>query len=207
MKSIIAKRVGFAATVALAFPSLAHAHSFESGADIYASFLAGIWAVYADIGIVLLILAAGLLLALDKNPDKTTAFAALLIGAVTGCFLTVPFNVNPSWILLLSATLVACLASWRPAWPLRALLVTQAWAGGVGAWAVFAGHEQVVAPLAVYAGTLFALYIGVSTTGGLAKTVLEQIPQGWVNVAFRALSSWVAAIAIMTLAFVSTSAG
>lgn len=207
MKFIIVKRFGLAASAAIASPSLAYAHSFESGADIYASFLAGIWAVYADIGIVLLILAAGLLLALDRNADKTAAFAALLIGAVIGCFLTVPLNFNPSWVLLLSATLVACLAGLRPAWPLTALLVAQAWAGGVGAWAVFAGHEDVVAPIAVYAGTLFALYIGVATIGGIVKTALEKVPQGWVEVAFRALSSWVAAIAIMTLAFVSTSAG
>lgn len=206
MISAIIKRLGMAAIAAIALPATAFAHSFEAGASTYASFLAGIEAVYADLGIALLILAAGLLVGLDKNPAKHTGFAALLAGAVLGCVLSVPLNYTPSTVLLLSATAVACLAAWRPAWQLSWLMVALGGAGGMGAWSVFAGHEDVVAPLPVYVGTLFALYVGVATTGAITKLVMETVPKGWVEIGFRAMASWVAAIAIMTLAFLSTGA-
>ncbi|MGB7431831.1 MAG: hypothetical protein WA921_05105 [Ahrensia sp.] len=200
------KRFGMAAIAAIALPATANAHSFEAGANTYTLFLAGVEAVYADLGIALLILAAGLLIGLDKNASKHTGFAALLAGAIIGCALTVPFNFTPTTVLLLSATAVACLAAWRPAWKLPWLMLALGWAGGMAAWSVFAGHEEVIAPFPVYVGTLFALYVGVATTGAITKLAMETVQKGWMEIGFRAMASWVAAIAIMTLAFLSTGA-
>ena len=71
--------------------------------------------------------------------------------------------------------------------------------------AVLSGHRiSEITPFA-YVGIAFALNVGVVVPAGLVAVSREKLPYGWVAIAWRAVMSWLVAIAVMAMALMLKS--
>lgn len=191
---------GWTAVFVLA-ATLARAHSFEAGAEGYAAFSNGASAVITDLAVVLLLLAAGIALGLSKLFDPASGFIAIICGAIAGIALSFSLATGGA-IIGLTAAIVAGL--WGAIAPdLRTTLIAAlAAAVGVAAGlAIYAGHGSEEIPLLAYIGSVVLIWLLTAICAGITKVIIETVGRLWVSIAFRAASSWVVAIAVMTLAF------
>lgn len=195
------RRAGLALAVGAA-PTAAKAHAFSTGKDAYGAFLEGAGVVLGAPGLILPVAALGIALALWRSEGLLDAWLLFLIGGLAGIALA-PFAgawaaLMPIGVGLVVAVIAALVPPQRigPAMPALAGLT-----GGAVALAALEGHGWGEVAVATRVGILFAANIGLASVAGAARVSLEGIAHPATRIAWRIAASWVAAILVLSLAF------
>lgn len=195
------KRALVAAPVAVA-PGLAHAHAFTAGADAYSAFLEGVGVILGTPGIILPLVALGVMVMLWKPEGLLSAWPLFLVGQVIGLGLAplvgpyaAVLPVSVGVVLAVLAALVP-IARLGPAVPILAGMT-----GFVVMLAALEGHGWGELGIPIYAGLLFGANIATAAMAGIIKILFETWPGQITRIGTRILASWVAAILVLYLAF------
>ena len=179
----------------------AHAHAFKSGQSYYSNFLEGIYVIVAYPGVLLPIIAAGLLAGLwDKN-GVTRALPAFSAGIIIG--IPVSALVGPQVALALivlgivTATLAALLSRHFMIESLSLSFLT----GLLAMMTSLEGHGFFELAAFIYVGLIVAaIYVFVALAGS-TRMALEKFQSGVTSIVFRVAASWIAASLLLFLAF------
>lgn len=182
-------------------PTGAVAHSFESGADLYAQFVEGAGVVVTYPAVFLPLLALGLFLSLWHPEGMVRAWPAFLVGQLVGIALA---PLVGEWILpvMMGAGLaVAALAALLPQ-PDRILSLIFAATLGVLALALgLEGHALFELPALIHLGLIFGTNATVALAAGIGRLAMDRVPADWMRITLRVAASWIAAMLMLILAF------
>ena len=179
----------------------AYAHAFESGQDAYELFLQGISQPWLMLPVAVLLLGLGILTGIWRTEGVIVVWPAMIVGALLGLGLG-PFVPQVEVVWLMGLALVVSIMG-LIALPLPSLAMA-----GLAALATvlpsrFLMETHVFGELPL--PFLIGMGIGITTCAALAAGVVqvtrEQIGHAAVLIGWRALISWVGAIAILMLAF------
>ena len=179
----------------------AKAHDFGSGGSFYTDFLTGFETAMTELPVLLLLGATGILVSLWDKEGLPKVWLAFAIGVITGLILPLFVPVHPVYFGYggaMAAGLVAAAAIKPDIQWMRVILFV---AGLLPASAILADHEWGSVPTFVYVGIFFMLNLGLAVSAGIVSQGLERLAYGWTSIVFRALASWLVAIALMSLAF------
>ena len=190
-----------------AVPSGAAAHSFESGADLYAQFVEGAGVVVTYPAVFLPLLALGLLLTLWQPEGMVRAWPWFLGGQVAGIFVA-PFV--GEWILPVmmgAGVVVASLAALLPR-PMPAVTLPAAALLGVLTLSIgLEGHALFELPVLIHLGLIFGANAAVALAAGISRLALDRVEAEWMRISVRVAASWIAAMLMLILAFTLRGGG
>ncbi len=191
----------WAALVVVGLARPAAAHTFETGQDLYDLFLQGVAQPWLMLPVAVLLIGTGMFIGIWRVEGVIAAWPGLLLGALVGFGLG-PVLPQVSALVLFGAALgVACLGLVGP--PLSTPIITALSALCVGLSGRFLMETHVLGELPV----IFLIGMGVGATtavalpAGLIQFTRERIDHGALLIGWRALISWVGAIAILSIAF------
>ncbi|MBY6201639.1 hypothetical protein KUV65_09720 [Maritalea mobilis] len=197
------KRIGIAAT-ALIGAGPAAAHSFDTGADAYNQVVEGTGVVLTDPGLLIPILALGILLSLWDAEGLPRAWPFYLLGQIAGVIVA---SVVGPWITTVFIALgivIAALAALLPR-PTKTLAIGLAALTGVGALAVgLEGHGLFELSVFIHLGLILGVNIAVALPAGAARVALDKVAAPWMRIGWRVAASWLGAILVLYLAFEMT---
>jgi len=180
-------------------PVTALAHEFGVGLGAYEDFLSGNQAVFADMPVLLCLIATGVFAGIwkaDAFPSLWLFLAiGMLVGTVVGLWGQIPPTL-PAYATVIAIGLLGAAAPNFPIWLMRSLFVI---IGIILTNAVLSGHTFAEVPVFAFVGIAFALNLGVAASASLVAISREKLPYGWVLITWRAGMSWLVAIAIMTM--------
>lgn len=189
-------------------PNAAQAHAFSTGKDTYGAFLEGAGVVLAAPGLILPVVALGLALALWQTEGLLRAWLPFLGPAVIGIVLAPLAGAWAATLPIAIGLVVAVLAALVPLGRIGpALPVLAALTGGAFALAALEGHGWGEVTMAIRTGVLFAANVALATVAGLVRISLERIPHPATRIGWRIAASWVAAILLLSLAFLIAGPG
>lgn len=195
----MAKRT-FAVCASL-FPAAASAHSFDAGADAFAQVGDGLAVVLTYPAALFPLLSLGLLLGLWCDRQLRMAGMWFVAGQVVG-LLTAPLVgslIDPTALTL--GIGVAICATLAPGVS-RSFAPMLAAAVGWAAIAVaFVGHGLFELPVTIHAGIIIAVNLLIFSVVGNTRFLTDRFRAAWVKLALRIAASWIAAIQILSLAF------
>ncbi|MEX3017850.1 hypothetical protein [Gymnodinialimonas hymeniacidonis] len=190
-----------------AAPTSAAAHSFESGADLYAQFVEGAGVIATYPAVFLPLLALGLFLTLWQSEGMVAAWPYFLAGQIAGIAVA---PLVGEWILpvMMSAgIIVGALAALLPQ-PNRPLsLIFAATLGTLTLALGLEGHRFFELPVLIHLGLLFGANAAVALAAGIARLALEKVPAEWMRITVRVAASWIAAMLMLILAFTLRGGG
>jgi hypothetical protein len=189
-----------AAILLLVFPGQATAHDFGLGGDAYAEFLSGCAAILTELPIVIAIISTGILVSLWDREGLPRVWLAFVAGVVGGMLVATAALIDPVTVAYGSAIALGLLAAAAISLDLKLMRLVLFFSGFLPVAALLSDHDFGTVPLAAYAGILFMSNIVLSASAGLVSVALKNIPFSWVSIAFRALASWLVAIALISFA-------
>ena len=185
-------------------PDLAAAHAFSSGADQYAQFVEGTGVPLGAPAILLVALPLGVLIGLAGRDGMPLAWPGLLAGLVAG-WLAGPL-IGPE--IALAATgvgaVLGTLGAVAPAQPRPALLALSALAGALAMLVAIEGHGRWELPVLIPLGIVLGVHLVVVLPAAVVSGALACWPAPWMRIGWRVLASWIAAAAVIYLAFLWT---
>lgn len=185
----------------------AHAHDFGRTSDFYARFNEGAGVVFADVALLIAMAATGFFISIWRRYGLPQVWPALALGILAGFLLPLQAIGKPE-VASLALTLIAGLAAGAAlslsVWPMRLACFL---AGLTLVAGTLGGHAPGSVPLGAYAGILFALNLGTAIAAGIVTAALQRLPERITLITFRALSSWLVAIAVMMLALALRGTG
>lgn len=191
-----------AGTVLVGLPAhSAHAHSFDTGADSYAQVIEGASVVLSDPGLLIPILALGILLSLWDADGLPRAWPVYLVGLVAGIVLAAFVG---EWVAVAFIGLGLVTASLAALWgrPPAPLAVGVAGLTGIGAMAVsLGGHGLFELSVFIHLGLLLGVNIAVAVAAAAARFALDRVKAPWMRIAWRVVASWMGAVLALYLAF------
>lgn len=149
---------------------------------------------------LLILLALGLYGAQRSSRGTRQPILVFTVAAIAGLALTIPnwFKEVPSWALSVVALGIAILVALRAALPVAAS--SSIYALGAMVVTLDSGIDQ--APLIVALKTLFGTFCAILAIVTSTTFYVRQIPRkNWIKIAIRVLASWIAAIALLMIAF------
>jgi hypothetical protein len=185
----------------------AFAHDFGLGGGYYADFLAGGAAVLNELPVVISLASAGIFIGLWNRDGFPQVWPPFALGVIAGILLA-PLGllepVSAAYGLAIALGLLAA-AAVRPGMLLMRIIMFLA--GLFAALSILAGHAWGEVPVATHAGLFLALNAGLSMATAIVALSLQRFDYPFVPVAFRALASWLVAIAVMAFAFLMRAGG
>jgi hypothetical protein len=178
-----------------------HAHAFDAGADAYGQFVEGAAVMLTFPGIVLPLLALGLLLSLWREDGLPTVWPVFLAAQVVGIAAASVVGAVVALILMGLGILVAAMAALLPA--VRPPLAYGA-AGLIGIFAMmtaFEGHGLFELPVFTHLGILFGANLATALAAGVSNLAMTRVAAGWMRIGWRVAASWIGAILMLVLAF------
>jgi len=180
----------------------AFAHDFGLGGGYYADFLAGCAAVLNELPVLISLASAGILIGLWNREGLPKVWPLFALGVIAGILLAPLDIVEPVSAAYGPAIALGLLAA-AAIKPDMLLMRSIVFIGGLfAALAILGGHAWGTIPAATYAGIFLALNAGLSMTTAVVALTLQRFPYPFVPIAFRALASWLVAIAVMAFAFI-----
>jgi hypothetical protein len=157
--------------------------------------------------ILLALIPVGLLTGLWHGKGKGWMWAGLLGGLAAGLLLAqwAPVEVVLSTLVFAIVTSVLAIMD-RPfprAIPIGAAAIT----GALAVMIMFYGNPFGALPVGIYLGVTCAMIVVMTIASAITIGILRTFPYATTRIVMRILSSWVAAVAIMYLAFVLHSVG
>jgi hypothetical protein len=188
-------------------PFDAKAHEFALGGDAYEDFLAGGAAVLIDLPVMIALISAGILVSMWKQEGLPLVWPAFLLAIPTGFVIAALVPVDPVPLLFATAIALGLLAvvAIRPG--VRIMSAILFLTGLLTAWGILAGHAWGEVPPGAYAGIFGLFNLVLATSAAIVSTALKRLPYGWVEISFRALASWMVAIAVMGWVFLVGQTG
>ncbi|WP_007199822.1 hypothetical protein [Hoeflea phototrophica] len=188
-------------------PLDAKAHEFALGGDAYEDFLAGGMAVLIDLPVMIALISTGILVSMWKREGLPLVWPAFLLAIPAGFVTAALVPVDPVPLLFATAIALGLLAvmAIRPA--VRTMAAIVFLAGLLTGWGILAGHAWGEVPPGAYAGIFGLFNLVLATSAAIVSTGLKRLPYGWVEISFRALASWMVAIAMMGWAFLAGQTG
>jgi hypothetical protein len=186
---------------ALCLPGRAVAHAFQGGAEPYAQFVEGAGVILAYPGILLPVLAMGVAISLWQTEGLPRVWPFALAGQVVGVFAAV---LAGPWIAMAVMALGVCTAVLAALWPesRRGVITAFCFLSGLGAVSVaLEGHGLFELSVFIQLGILFGVNLVLAVGAGAAALTLERVPAAWMQIGWRVVSSWIAAILLLVLAF------
>ncbi len=180
-------------------PTAALGHDFGSGKGAYEDFLSGNQAVFADLPIVLGLIATGILVGIWKSHRLPKVWLFFIGGIVVGAALGLWGILPPTPATYVAVCLVGLVGAASPDLPLVTMRIILGLMGMMLANAVLSGHAVGEVPPFAYLGIAFALNLGLAMSAVVVTSSLDRFQFGWVNVTWRALMSWLVAISIMAI--------
>jgi hypothetical protein len=183
-----------------------HAHAFDAGADAYGQFIEGAAVMLTFPGIVLPLLALGVLLSLWRDNGLPAVWPAFLMAQVVGVFLAAPVGPSVALIFMGLGIVVAAAAALLPSVPNAAALGLAALTGLFATLTAFEGHGLFELPVFTHLGIVFGANLATALAAGLSTLALTRVSAGWVRIGCRVAASWIGAILMLVLAFEMTGA-
>ncbi len=182
-------------------PDRGAAHAFQAGSDLYDQFIEGTAVALSSPPIILCLLPLGLLAGTWRRDGMLAVWPWLLAGQAAGIAVAAisPPSIGAAALALGAVT--ATLAALRPGPPVPAPQLFAGLTGLLSAAASFEGHGLFQLGAGIHAGLLFGANLAVAAMAGLAAATLERWPHAWLRIGWRVASSWLAAVALMVLAF------
>lgn len=187
--------------------SPALAHDFGNAGGNYENFLAGCAAVLYELPVLVALASAGILVSLWDRNGLPRVWLHFALGVTAGFALALtgwPDPLSAAYGPAIALGLLAAAAIRPETWLMRVIMFL---AGLFPAAAILGGHEAGSVPFAAYAGMFVTLNAGLSIAAAIVSLALGRLAYSWVPIAFRALASWLVAIAVMSFAFIVRSAG
>ena len=187
--------------VALLAAGPAHAHAFESGKDAYALFLQGVAQPWLMLPVAVLLIGTGLFLGIWRVEGIVPAWPGLILGAALGVGLGPLVPQVGSAVLAGAALVVAGLGVAALRVPMLAAVGIAALATALSGRFLMETHALGELPVAFLLGMAAGCTTQVALVAGAVQLTREHLTNRAVLIGWRALMSWVAAVAILTLAF------
>lgn len=190
-----------AALFLLATMGRAEAHAFRSGADFYDQFLEGASVVLAYPGILLPLIAVGILAGLWHDDGMACAWPSLTSGLVLGIPLSVFAGpVVAIWLIGLGV-LTAVLAALLPRHGTVQVVALAFLTGLLAMMTSLEGHGLFELPAFIYAGIFVAGNFAFVASANLTRMTIERFPADATSILFRVFASWIGAMLLLFLAF------
>ena len=179
----------------------AHAHAFESGQDTYELILQGVSQPWLMLPVAVLLIGLGLLAGIWRDEGLITVWPALIVGTLLGLGLG-PFvpQIEVIWLMVV-ALLVSALGIAAVPVPRVAMAALACLATALPGRFLMEAHVFGELPFPFLVGMGLGITTCAALAAGLVQATREQIHHGAVLIGWRALISWVGAIAILMLAF------
>jgi len=191
-----------ALSVAVAgFAGPAQAHAFDAGADAYGQFVEGAAVMLTFPGIVLPLLALGLLLSLWREDGLPKVWPVFLAAQVAGIFGAALVGAVVALIFMGLGIVIAAVAALAPSVPKAAAYAFAGLAGVFAMLTAFEGHGLFELPVFTHLGLLFGANLATALAAGIANLALTRVEAGWMRIGWRVAASWIGAILMLTLAF------
>jgi hypothetical protein len=184
----------------LVFPGQAAAHDFALGGDAYAKFLSGCAAVLTELPVMIAMIATGILVSLWDREGLPKVWLAFVAGVAGGMLVATAALIEPLTVAYGSAIALGLLAAAAVRPDVKLMRLVLFFAGFLPVAALLSDHDFGTVPPPAYAGILFMSNVVLSASAGLVSITLKNIPFSWVSIAFRALASWLVAIALISFA-------
>ena len=178
----------------------AHAHDFGSAASTTGDFLSGCTAVLAELPLMIAVISAGILVSLWNGEGLPKVWLAFVVGLFAGTALALANLSEPLLIAYGSAIALGLLASASIKCGLTLMRLILFLAGLLPIAAFLAGHDLGTVPLIAYVGIFVTINIVLAVSAGVVAITLKKLPYVWAPISFRALASWLVAIAMISLA-------
>jgi hypothetical protein len=198
--------VAIAVLGVLLLPFPAYSHAFSIGQTGYQNFLSGNVAVFADIPVLLGLIAAGIFAGIWNMEGFPKLWPFYVAGLVGGLLLGLTGLVPAALPTYCTVVIVGLLAAAAPDFPTWLMRLIYFLIGVVLTNAVITGHTIDSIPIWSYIGIAFALNFGLVIPAGLVVMSRQNLPYGWVLITWRAGSSWLVAIAVMAMVLMLNSA-
>lgn len=179
----------------------AHAHAFDAGADAYGQFVEGAAVMLTFPGIVLPLLALGVLLSLWREDGLPKVWPLFLAAQVAGVFGAALVGPVVALIFMGLGIVIAAMAALAPSVPQPLAYAFAGLAGGLAMLTAFEGHGLFELPVFTHLGLLFGANLATALAAGIAKLALTRVEAGWMRIGWRVAASWIGAILMLTLAF------
>ena len=195
-------RALLASALGAACPSVADAHAFEGGADLYARFIEGAAVPSIAPAVALCLVPLGLLLGSWRKDGLPAVWPALLLGlgvGIVGAPLVAPWV---SLVALVAGALCAGTAALATLPRGRVVMTAVALIVGLLAGLVsLEGHARGEVPVETIAGIFFGANLVVALVAATVSASIDRWREAWTRIGWRIVSSWSGAIAVMYLAF------
>lgn len=188
-------------------PSPARAHEFGLGGDVYGDFLAGGAAVLTDLPVMIALTSTGIFISMWDREGLPRLWLSFLVAIPVGFLIATLSLVDPVPILFGTAIAMGLLAVAALRLKERPMLGIVFLAGLMTAWGMLADHAWGEIPLGAYAGIFGLFNLVLATSAAIVSAGLKHLPYGWVEISFRALASWMVAIAMMGWVFLMGQTG
>lgn len=177
------------------------AHAFESGQDTYALLLKGVSQPWLMLPVAVLLIGLGMLAGIWRVEGTIAIWPALLLGVLLGLGLG-PFvpQVPVLW-LMAGALVVSGLGILALALPQAAMLGLATLATALPSRFLMEAHAFGELPWPFVIGMGLGITTCAALAAGLVQATRERIGHSAVLIGWRALISWVGAIAILMMAF------
>ena len=187
--------------LAAATGSPAFAHDFGLGGGYYADFLAGCAAVLTELPVLICLASAGIFIALWNRDGFPGVWPLFALGNIAGMLLAPLDLVEPISAAYGPAIALGLLAAAAVKPGILLMRSIMFLAGMFPTLAILGGHAWSEVPIATFAGIILALNAGFSMATAVVALTLKGFSYPFVPIAFRALASWLVAIAVMAFAF------
>lgn len=196
------RRAGSATLVVALVPGTARAHAFGSYDSAYQNFLEGAAVFLASPGLLLPVLSVALVLGLWRAEGLLAAWGPILAATLLGQGLALVAGPWVASVPLALGVVVAVLGALVPlkriatALPVLASLVALAVSAGA-----LEGHGWGEVALATRLGILFGLHFVLAAAAAIVRISRDTFPHHTTDILWRVVSSWLAAILVLYLAF------
>lgn len=179
----------------------AEAHAFDAGADAYGQVVEGFAVILSYPGLLLPILALGVLLSLWKDDGLPRVWPMFLLaqvaGVLAGAYLGIWVGIAAMAVGCVTA-IAAALLPHISVWVAQTLAV----ATGLAVMAsAFEGHGLFELSVFIHFGLLLGANMTVAIAAGLARIALQRFPDPWMRIAWRIVASWICAVLVLVAAF------
>jgi hypothetical protein len=178
-----------------------HAHALDAGADAYGQFVQGAAVMLTFPGIVLPLLALGVMLSLWRENGLPAVWPAFLVAQVAGVFAAASVGPVVSLVFMGLGIVIAATAALAPSVPNAVALVAAALAGFLAMLTAFEGHGLFELPVFTHLGLLFGANLATALAAGLSSLGLTRVRAGWMRIGWRVVASWIGAMLVLMLAF------
>jgi len=178
-----------------------YAHAFESGQDTYALVLQGLSQPWLMLPVAVLLIGLGMLAGIWRVEGAAAIWPSMILGVVLGLGLGPLVPQIDVMVLIIGALVISALGILAVPLPSLAMAAMAALATALPSRFLMEAHAFGELPLPFVIGMGLGITTCAALAAGLVQATRERIDHTAVLIGWRALASWIGAIAILMMAF------